>query len=195
MFGPSPLPGGGRTLVSDTAAERAKPRGLRWPRVVLSSLSTACLGHDLREFSSIGRKNAFARSAVGNHEEEATPRCGDYQPTLPGQDVGGRLGMPKRGLLMSGAMRHSEGAAPSGEVRFRREGDHAMRRSRDAGHGSPPCPSSTAERIPTSVSFEWHSTDPPRIQWAMIWKLTGRSRCHSRGPGADPCHGRSIWPD
>jgi hypothetical protein len=85
----------------------------------------------------------------------------------------------------------------SGEVRFRREGDrlcvdhatpvmwfarHALEHSRadpDVG-----------------LSFDGTHVTLRASNGRWIWKLTGRSRCHSRGPGAESfVMVEGVWPD
>ena len=85
----------------------------------------------------------------------------------------------------------------SGEVRFRREGDHLC--------------------VDYATSVMWfarhvldHNREPPDVGLSFdgthvtlrasngrwIWKLTGRTRCYSRGPDVEPLvMVEGIWPD
>jgi hypothetical protein len=90
-------------------------------------------------------------------------------------------------------------AAPqfSGEVRFRREGhrlcvDHATpvmwfaRHALDHGRHTPD----------VGLSFDGIYVTLHASNGRWIWKLTGRTRCHRRGPGAEPLvMVEGIWPD
>jgi hypothetical protein len=86
---------------------------------------------------------------------------------------------------------------PSGEVRFRREGDELCVEIATpvmwfARHILDP------SRLPPDVGLSFDGThvtlNAPNGQW--IWKLTGRARCISRGPYAEPLvMVEGIWPD
>jgi hypothetical protein len=104
--------------------------------------------------------------------------------------------MPK-GSVMTTAMHTVEAPQPSGKVRFRRDGDrlyvdhatpvmwfarHALDRSR--------------ENPDVGLSFDGVCVTLHASNGRWIWKLTGRSRCHSYAPGAEPLvMVEGIWPD
>ena len=85
----------------------------------------------------------------------------------------------------------------AGEVRFRREGDqlcvdhappvmwfarHALEHSRKAPD--------------VGLSFDGPHVTLHASNGRWIWKLTGRSRCHDRGPDAESLvMVEGIWPD
>jgi hypothetical protein len=97
---------------------------------------------------------------------------------------------------MSTTMR-TEAPQLAGEVRFRREGDqlcvdhappvmwfarHALEHSRKAPD--------------VGLSFDGTHVTLHASNGRWIWKLTGRSRCHNRGPDAESLiMVEGIWPD
>jgi hypothetical protein len=110
---------------------------------------------------------------------------------LPGRESG-------KLQVMSTTM-HTVGAPPqpSGEVRFRREGnrlcvDHATPVMWFAHHV---LEHSRADPD-VGLSFDGTHVTLHASNGRWIWKLTGRSRCHSRGPDAEPLvMVEGIWPD
>ena len=95
---------------------------------------------------------------------------------------------------------------PSGELRFRREGnrlcvDHAPRVMWFAHHVLEHirvrCPGASCGPDPdVGLSFDGTYVTLHASNGRWIWKLTGRSRCHSRGPDAEPLvMVEGIWPD
>jgi hypothetical protein len=93
---------------------------------------------------------------------------------------------------------HAIEAPPSwGEVRFRREDDRLC-----VDHASPVMWFARhvleySRRAPdVGLSFDGRRVSVHASNGRWIWKLTGRSRCHSYGPGAEPLvMVEGIWPD
>jgi hypothetical protein len=91
----------------------------------------------------------------------------------------------------------TEAPEPSGEVRFRREGDQLCVETATpvmwfTRHVLDP----SREPPDVGLSFDGiHVTlHAPNGQW--IWRLTGRTRCYNRGPDAEPLvMVEGIWPD
>jgi hypothetical protein len=98
---------------------------------------------------------------------------------------------------MSGAMYTVKAPQPSGEVRFRREGDqlcvdHATPVMWFARHAL----EHSRKNPDIGLSFDGTHVTLHASNGRWIWKLTGRSRCHSRGPGAESLvMVEGIWPD
>jgi hypothetical protein len=110
---------------------------------------------------------------------------------MPGQ------GPDELGVVMNEQMQTAGAPQPTGEVRFRREGnqlcvDHAtpvMWFARHALEHSRANPDIGLSFDGTHVTLH-----APNGRW--IWKLTGRSRCHRYGPDADLLvMVEGIWPD